>query len=75
MKVLRAVTKGPTVIEGKDAQIVLGREVAESIPVSSKEDISHHVSQLLNRMQRDYPVLSYPSNRGRKQAEEGLSLH
>jgi Fe2+ transport system protein FeoA len=39
MKVLRAIPKGPIVIEMKDTQIALGREVAESILVSSKEEV------------------------------------
>jgi len=38
MKVLRKIPKGPIIIEMKDTQIALGREVAESLLVSSKDE-------------------------------------
>jgi len=38
MKVLRKISKGPIIIEMKDTQIALGREVAESLLVSSKDE-------------------------------------
>jgi Fe2+ transport system protein FeoA len=43
VKVLRAIPKGPVIIEMKDAQIALGREVAESILVSPKEQVASHL--------------------------------
>ena len=48
MKVLRKISKGPIIIEMKDTQIALGREVAESLSVSLKqEDAPLHVASLL----------------------------
>jgi Fe2+ transport system protein FeoA len=38
MKVLRKISKGPIIIEMKDTQIALGREVAESLLISSREE-------------------------------------
>ena len=40
MKVLRKISKGPVIIEMKDTQIALGREVADSLLVSSKEEVA-----------------------------------
>ena len=40
MKVLRKISKGPIIIEMKDTQIALGREVADSLLVSSKEEVA-----------------------------------
>jgi hypothetical protein len=37
VRVLRSIAKGPLVIETKDTQIALGRDVAESLIVSPEE--------------------------------------